>query len=207
MLFAHAARTIRRTPRLPDWLSHAPTPQKACYFVHEPLRKTMLMRWSTAFAHALLSHVRCSVELEEQLKGVLTPQEVEAVCAVGQSSAPSFVVQVRGVAGALAPQNPWGPPGLWPFGPCHPPPRLTPAPTPHPRTRPTKRCCLRLWSSATSASTAPLRCTSRSRWGLGRQLGWGGGAGAGLGPFQERARGMPRSRQATGAMWRLVRLV
>jgi hypothetical protein len=69
------------------------TPQ-ACYFVHEPTRKSMLMRWSTAFAHALLGHVRADVEPEEQLQGVLAQEEVEAVCAVGQSSAPSFVVQV-----------------------------------------------------------------------------------------------------------------
>ncbi|KAI8475060.1 MAG: Bestrophin, RFP-TM, chloride channel-domain-containing protein [Monoraphidium minutum] len=68
--------------------------RQACYFVAEPVRKAMLMRWSVAFGHAMLCHVRADATLEEQLAGVLTDEEVEAISAVGPSSAPSFALQV-----------------------------------------------------------------------------------------------------------------
>ncbi|GBF96253.1 hypothetical protein Rsub_08798 [Raphidocelis subcapitata] len=68
--------------------------RQACYFVEEPIRRAMLMRWTVAFPHALLSHVRCDAPLRAQLAGVLAPHEVEAVEAVGAASAPEFVLQV-----------------------------------------------------------------------------------------------------------------
>jgi hypothetical protein len=77
----------------------APTPQtpQAIYWVDEPARKGMLVRWTMAFSRVLLVHVRADVDLEEQLRGVLLPAEVEAIVAVGPEGAPSFVLQVRGV--------------------------------------------------------------------------------------------------------------
>ena len=34
----------------------------------------MLMRWSVAFGHAMLCHVRADAVLEKELGGVLTPE-------------------------------------------------------------------------------------------------------------------------------------
>lgn len=72
-----------------------PRTAQAIYWVDEPARKGMLVRWTMAFSRVLLVHVRADVDLEDQLRGLLLPAEVEAVVAVGPEGAPSFVLQVR----------------------------------------------------------------------------------------------------------------
>jgi hypothetical protein len=68
---------------------------QAIFWVSEPARKAMLVRWTEAFSHALLVHVRADASLREQLQGVLLPEEVDAVEAVGPCGAPTFILQVR----------------------------------------------------------------------------------------------------------------
>lgn len=69
--------------------------RQACYWVRDPVRKDMLVRWTAAYSHALMHHVRPdATNLETELARVLLPHEVEAAAAA-QPDPTSFVLQVR----------------------------------------------------------------------------------------------------------------
>lgn len=71
---------------------------QALYWVREPARKTMLIRWSKAYSRALLCHVRADAEMQSALTGVLLPNEIEAMCNFGNHGAAAFALQVGIIA-------------------------------------------------------------------------------------------------------------
>ena len=117
----------------------------------------MLVRWTAAFSHALICHVRDDTDLNRELSTVLLPHEVSAATKA-QPNATSFILQVtthhlltcqprtlqlwwRGCAGGLGRTSAWWGAELacpcWAsaatFRPTPPPPPPTPTPPLPPR--------------------------------------------------------------------------